>query len=139
MGWKELHHPLKKGTVLTKCHNTTKTKLLLMVFLKEMRKVKLNKHAFLTKIGLSYLPNLVSLCLDIHNHWILKKKFLFCKNPQKVTQIFKKLLSYYTWNHATELNSKNLTLNHYTKLYLLIFMKISQNRSLKNISHISVL
>lgn len=30
----------KKGTVLTKCSNNTKTKSLLMVFLKETRKVK---------------------------------------------------------------------------------------------------
>lgn len=57
MGWKELHYPQKKGRVLTKCHNTTTTKSLLMVFLKEMRKVKLNKHTFLTKIVSSELSS----------------------------------------------------------------------------------
>lgn len=57
-----------EGTVLAKCCNKTKTKLFLMVFLKEARKVRLNKHAFLTKIGLNYIPNIFSLCLDIHSH-----------------------------------------------------------------------
>lgn len=29
------------------------------------------------------------------------------------------------WNHSTELNSKNLTLNHYTELHLLVFLRKS--------------
>lgn len=98
----------KKETVLTKCCNNTKTKSLLMVFLKETRKVKLNKQAFLTQIGLSYLPNLFSLCLDIHNHWILKEFFSLCKNPNKVTQIFLKLFYYVESCHWVKLKEFNI-------------------------------
>lgn len=35
------------------------------------------------------------------------------------------------WNHSTELNSKNLTLNHYTKLHLLVFLRKSAKTALK--------
>lgn len=101
-----------KKTVLSKQCKNTKTKLLIHFI---MTVEKLNKDAFLTKTGLSYLPSLFFSSLDIHITEYLKKNFSYCVKTQSYSNFSKRC---FIRGILSELTSKNLTLTYIVVLYL---------------------